>query len=156
MRIRFNFMLMLAALMAGTTVAFAAPALADSCPVGSDSCTVSPGTPTPAGLVTVSVAAGNVITVVIAPLKTNTLVFGLPFSYPPGPPCSPAYCRTSVDTGAAGIVNIDTVVIPPGPPSRFSLPNLVVVSLHPPGPCRVAVSGNTVIFTPVFPPGPPT
>lgn len=135
-------------------LAFALPAAADSCPVGSDTCTVGQGVQTPAGVVTVSVAADNVVTVVLTPAKPNTLLFAVPFAIPPGPPAIPALTRTTVVT-SAGIVNIDTVVIPPGPPARFSLPNVVVVSIHPPGPCRATVTGDTVVFTPVGAPQPP-
>jgi hypothetical protein len=132
----------------------AVPAAADTCPVGSDTCTTGQPIQTPAGTVTVSAGANNVVTVVFTPSKPNTLLFAVPFAIPPGPPGIPALTRTTVVT-AAGVVNIDTVAIPPGPPARFSLPNLVIVSIHPPSPCRVAVNGYTVVFTPVVPPGPP-
>jgi hypothetical protein len=135
-------------------VGFATTAAAVTCPVGSDTCTVDQVIQTPAGAVTVTAGTDNVVTVVLAPSKPNTLLFAVPFAVPPGPPGIPALTRTTVVT-AAGVVNIDTVAIPPGPPARFSLPNLVIVSIHPPSPCRVAVSGYTVVFTPVIPPGPP-
>lgn len=157
MRIKAKLMSMLAAvaLAAGSTVAFAVPAAADTCPVGSDTCTVGQGTQTLAGIVTVSVGANNVVTVVLAPTKPNTLLFAIPFALPPGPPCFPGYCRTSFDTGGAGVVRVDTITSSPGPPTRFSLPNLVIISIHPPNPCRVTVSGYTVVFTPLTPVGPP-
>jgi hypothetical protein len=81
-------------------------------------------------------------------------VFGVPFSYPPGPPIIPNLARASVTT-SAGVIDIDTITIAPGPPGRFTLPNLVVISIHPPSPCRAKVTGTTVVFTPVIPPGPP-
>jgi hypothetical protein len=37
----------------------------------------------------------------------------------------------------------------------FALPDLAIVSIHPPSPCRVSISGTTVVFTPIIPPGPP-
>lgn len=141
------------ALAAVSTVAFAIPVAPDTCTA--DTCVIDQPVPTPAGSVTVTVSTANVVTVTLTPAKPHTLVFGLPFSIPPGPPCSPSYCRTSVDTGGAGIVNIDTVVFPSAGTARFTLPNLVVISIHPPGPCRVAVIGTTVVFTPLTPPGPP-
>jgi hypothetical protein len=148
MRVKSKLTSMLAALAlaVGATVAFAVPVAADTC---TDTCVAGQSVQTPAGLVTVTVSTGNVVTVVLAPTKPNTLLFAVPFAIPPGPPCTPSYCRTSVDTGGAGIVNIDTVVFPQGPLSRFSLPNLVVISIHPPSPCRVAVTGFTVVFTPL-------
>ena len=35
------------------------------------------------------------------------------------------------------------------------LPDLAIVSIHPPNPCRVKTTGTTVVFTPIIPPGPP-
>ena len=155
MRIKSKLMAMLAAvtLAVGSAVAFAAPAAADVCTA--DICVVGQSVQTAAGLVTVTVSTGNIVTVVLVPTKPNTLLFAVPFAIPPGPPCSPSYCRSSVDTGGAGIVSIDTVTTPPGPPTRFSLPNLVLISIHPPSPCRVAITGFTAVFTPLTPPGPP-
>jgi hypothetical protein len=136
-------------------VGLAGPAIADSaCSVDANACTLGQGVATPAGLVVVTVSAGNVVTVQLTPVNPRTWVFGLPFSYPPGPPIVPGLQRITVIT-SGGAVNIDTVVIPPGPPARLSLPNLAVISLHPPSPCRVAVNGFTVVFTPTIPPGPP-
>jgi hypothetical protein len=106
------------------------------------------------GPVTVTVSAGNVVTVQLAPAAPGGLVFGIPFAIPPGPAALPGYARTSIAT-AGGEVDIDTVLTPPGSPSRFALPNLAIVSIHPPGPCHVRTNGTTVVFTPTFPPGPP-
>jgi hypothetical protein len=89
--------------------------------------------PTPLGLVTVSVSAANVVSVHLEPSATNTLVFGLPFSYPPGPPSLPGYARMA----------------------RFAVPNLAIISIHPGNPCRSRTIGNTGTFTPIYPPGPP-
>jgi hypothetical protein len=86
--------------------------------------------PTPLGLVTVTESATNVVTAQLAPTAPNTLVLGVPFSYPPGPPAMPGYTRTSIDT-AGGLVTIDAFMIPPGPRSRWALRNLVI-SIHPP------------------------
>jgi hypothetical protein len=142
-------------LVTGAAVATASSASADTTCTG-DICVVDNTVATPVGPATVTVSATNVVTVQLAP-TTRTAVFGIPFAIPPGPPGLPGYARTTVST-PAGVINIDTVVIPPGPPGRFALPNLAVVSIHPPGPCRVQVVGTTVTFTPitvVIPPGPP-
>jgi hypothetical protein len=109
---------------------------------------------TPLGPVTVAVTAGNVVTVQLTPTAPNTLAFGIPFAVPPGPPGLPGYARTSITT-AGGVVNIDTFLLPPGPPNQIALPNLAIVSIHPPNPCRVHTTGTTVVFTPIMPPGPP-
>ena len=53
------------------------------------------------------------------------------------------------------LVSIDTFLTPPGTATWFALPDLAVVSIHPPGPCRVQTAGTTVVFTPVAPPGLP-
>jgi hypothetical protein len=51
-------------------------------------------------------------------------------------------------------VNIDTVSIPPGPPGFVftSFTGLVIVSIHPPSPCRMTVTrtatDTVVVFTP--------
>jgi hypothetical protein len=120
-----------------------------------DTCVVGGGTvSTPLGPVTVSVTATDVVTVTLTPTVANVLVFGIPVAIPPGPPGFPGYARTTITT-VGGVVNIDTIVSPPGPPTRFALPSVAVISIHPPGPCRARTSGNTVIFTPVIPPGPP-
>jgi len=124
----------------------AAPARADA--VCTDCVTVQV-TQTSAGAVTVSATADNVVTVHVDPIAPNTFVFGLPFQYPPGPPVLPAYQRTSVITQTAGTVNIDTIVYPPGPPVRPAFPNIVIITIHPPSPCRVHTDASTVTFTPV-------
>ncbi|MGZ4710462.1 MAG: hypothetical protein ACXWBN_17140 [Acidimicrobiales bacterium] len=125
------------------------------CDPGGDVCVVVPDTvQTPVGLVTVEVSASNVVTVHLDPATPNTLVFGIPFAIPPRPPSVPGYTRTTIDT-AGGVVDIDTFQIPPGPPARFVLPDLAIISIHPPGPCRVQTSGTSVVFTPIIPPGPP-
>jgi hypothetical protein len=116
-----------------------------------DVCVSHPDTvQTPLGPVTVTVSATNVVTVQLAPTATNTLVFGVPYSIPPGPPGLPGLTRTSIDT-TRGLVTIDTFL---QPPNRLALPNLAIVSIHPPNPCRAATSGTTVVFTPILPPGP--
>ena len=140
---------------AALSAAFAAPASAASvCDPGTDICVVVPDTvQTPLGPVTVTVSAENVVTVQLTPTAPNTVVFGIPFAIPPGPPGLPGYTRTSITT-TGGVVNIDTFLVPPGPPGRFALPNLAIVSIHPPGPCRVSANGTTVVFTPIIPPGP--
>ena len=150
-------------LTAGALTAMgASPASADTtCDPGADVCVVQPdAVQTPLGVVTVSVGAGNVVTVQLAPSSPNTLLLGIPFALPPGPPCrtavvspcaAPGYAHTSVPT-AGGLVDIDTFL---GTQGRFALPSLAVVSIHPPGPCRARATGWTVVFTPVIPPGPP-
>jgi hypothetical protein len=149
-------LLLVVSLTASVLIAVpAAPAsAATACDPGSDTCVVSPDTvQTPLGPVTVTVSAANVVTVQLTPTGAGTtVVFGIPFTFPPGPPSLPGYARTIVTT-AGGEVDIDTLLTPP---SRFALPNLAIVSIHPPGPCHVRTSGTTVIFTPIFPPGPPT
>jgi hypothetical protein len=155
----------IAALAAGlilgaVAVLGASPASAYNVCAG-DFCVVYPDTvQTPLGLVTVTVSATNVVTVQLDPTTANTLVFGViaPGSTVSGCPggCGlPGYTRTSIDT-AGGLVNIDTFQIPPGPPARIALPNLAIISIHPPGPCRATTSGTTVVFTPLLPPGPPS
>jgi hypothetical protein len=136
--------------------AFATPASgATACDPGTDICVVVPDTvQTPLGTVTVTVSTANIVTVQLTPTDPNTVVSGIPFALPPGPPSLPGYTRTSITT-AGGVVNIDTFLVPPGPPGRFALPNLAIVSIHPPSPCRVLANGTTVVFTPIIPPGPP-
>ena len=148
--------LLVAGLTASAVTAFAAsPASAASvCDPGTDVCSVPDTVQTPLGPVTVTVSAGNVVTVQLTPTAPGTLVFGIPFAIPPGPPGRPGYARTSITT-AGGVVNIDTFLTPPGPPSRFAPPDLAIVSIHPPGPCRARTNGTTVVFTPIIPPGPP-
>ena len=121
-----------------------------------DICVVDNSVDTPLGPVTVTVSSANVVTVTLT-LITRTVVFGIPFTYPPGPPSRPGYTRTTIDT-AGGIINIDEILTPPGPPSRLAMPSLALISIHPPSPCRAQTTGSTVTFTPVtevIPPGPP-
>jgi hypothetical protein len=149
-------LLLSAGLTVSAVTAFAPQASAASvCNPGTDICVVVPDTvQTPLGLVTVTVSAQNVVTVQLTPTAPNTVVAGIPFAIPPGPPDLPGYSRTSITT-AGGVVNIDTFLVPPGPPGRFVLPNLAIVSIHPPSPCLVSTNGTTVVFTPIIPPGPP-
>jgi hypothetical protein len=109
---------------------------------------------TPVGPVTIAVSAANVVTVQLLPTTPSTQVIGIPFAIPPGPPGLPGYARTSITT-AGEVVDIDTFLAPPGTANRFALPDLAIVSIHPPGPCRVRTSATTVVFTPIIPPGPP-
>jgi hypothetical protein len=152
---------MLVAMTASTTGTLASLAVvpasaATTCDVGADFCVVGTQTvQTPLGPVTVTVSTTNVVTVQLAPTTPDTLVFGVPFGIPPGPPGLPGYARTSIST-TGGLINIDTVLWPQGSPSHFTAPNLAIISIHPPGPCRARTSGMTVVFTPIFPPGPPT
>jgi hypothetical protein len=119
-----------------------------------DVCVIVPDTlQTPLGLATITVSATNVVTVQFTPTTANTFVQGIPFSFPAGAKCSippgpPCFVETSLDT-AGGLVSIDTFQIPPGPPVRFAPPNLAIISLHPPSPCRVQTIGTTVVFTPI-------
>ena len=131
------------------------PASAASvCAPGADICVViTDAVQTPLGPVTVAVSAANVVTVQLTPTAPNTLVIGIPFAIPPGPPTLPGYTRTSITT-AGGVVNIDTF-LPRQGRQGVARPNLAIVSIHPPGPCRVRTSGTTVVFTPIIPPGPP-
>ena len=148
-------------LAAGLTVSAmtalaASPANAASvCAPGADTCVITDAVQTPLGPVTIEVSAANVVTVQLTPTATRTLTIGIPFAIPPGPPGLPGYARTSITTAGA-VVNIDTFLAPPASANSFALPGLAIVSIHPPGPCRVRTSGTTVVFTPVFPPGPPT
>lgn len=100
------------------------------------------------GPVTVTVSPTNVVTVHLTPVSATTWVIGIPVSFPPGPPNLAGYARSTINT-AGGVVTIDTVVTRPGPPSRFRLPNLAVISIHPPSPCRAQTVGSTVTFTPI-------
>ena len=137
------------------------PALAaTTCDPGADQCSVVPDSvQTPLGLVTVTVSEGNVVTVALTPTSPGTVLLGIPFALPPGPPCRttgnacglPGHAQASIDT-TGGLVVIDTVI---WPTSRLALPNLAIVSIHPPGPCRAQTNGMTVVFTPIVPPGPP-
>lgn len=132
----------------------AAPASAAAvCAPGTDMCVVTDTAQTPLGPVTIAVSAANVVTVQLTPTAPGTLIIGIPFAIPPGPPGLPGYTRTSITT-AGGVVDIDTFLAPPGT-SGFALPGLAVISIHPPSPCRVRTSETTVVFTPIIPPGPP-
>jgi hypothetical protein len=128
----------------------AAPARAATvCSSDGDTCVVVPDIlQTPIGPATITVNATNQVIVQLAPTMPNTIVLGFPVTPPPGPSNLPGYARSSIDT-AGGVVSLDTVQIPPGPPSRPALPSLAIVSIHPPGPCRVFTSGTTVVFTPI-------
>lgn len=149
-------LLLAAGLTAGALTTFAAsPAnAASACDPGADTCVAQQTAQTPLGPVTVVTSPGNVVTVQLAPTAPGTLAFGIPFAIPPGPPVLPGYARTSITT-SCGLVNIDTFQLPPAPPNRLALPSLMIVSIHPPSPCRVRTSETTVVFTPIFPPGPP-
>jgi hypothetical protein len=149
-------LLLLAGLTAGAMTALgASQASADSvCAPGADTCVIADTVQTPLGPVTVTVSAANVVTVQLTPIAASTLVIGIPFAIPPGPPALPGYARTSITT-AGGVVNVDTFLAPPATLSGFERPDLAIVSIHPPGPCRVKTTGTTVVFTPIIPPGPP-
>jgi hypothetical protein len=128
---------------------------ATTCDPADDTCVVVPDTAqTPLGLVTVTVSASHVVTVHLDPVKTNIIVFGVPFGYPAAPSAIPGYARTSIPT-SGGLINIDTIAVPPGPVARFSFPSVAVISIIPPGPpCRATQTGTTVVFTPITQPGP--
>ena len=137
-----------------TALAEAPASAASVCSPGTDICVIADTVQTPLGPVTIAVSAANVVTVQLTPTAPSTLVIGTPFTFPPGPPTLPGYARTSITT-AGGVVNIDTFLAPPGAANSFALPDLAIVSIHPPGPCRVRTIGTTVVFTPIAP-GPPT
>lgn len=137
-----------------TALAASQASAASACAPGADTCAIADTVQTPLGPVTVTVGAANVVTVQLTPIATSTLVIGIPFAIPPGPPALPGYTRTSVTT-AGGVVNVDTFLAPPATVNGFELPDLAIVSIHPPGPCRVKTTGTTVVFTPIVPPGPP-
>lgn len=146
-------LLLAAGLTASAMTALAAsPASAATvCAPGADTCVITDTVQTPLGPVTITVSAANVVTVQLTPTAPRTLVIGIPVAIPPGPPGLPGYARTSITT-AGGVVNIDTFLVPLRQATWFGL---AVVSIHPPGPCRVQTSGTTVVFTPIIPPGPP-
>jgi hypothetical protein len=129
------------------------------CDPGGDVCVVYPdAVQTPLGMVSVTVSSADVVTVHLDPSVANTLVIGVPISLPSGALVSgcPGGCSRTTIATAGGLVTVDTVQIPPGPPGRLALPNLAIISIHPPSPCRVRTTGSTVTFTPVqIPPGPP-
>ena len=126
----------------------AAANAATTCDPAGDVCVVTPDeVQTPLGLVSVAVSDAKVVTVHLDPNSANTLVLAVPFSLPGGLVAScPGGCtRTTIDT-TGGLVTIDTIQLSPG---RFALPNLAIISIHPPNPCRVRVTGATVVFTPI-------
>ena len=132
-------------------VLLANAAAADTCS-GDPACSGTTLT-TPAGPVTIRVNATGVATIVLTPIS-RTLVYGVPFPLPEPPiagcpgGCT-RYARSSIDT-AAGFIVIDTIVYAPGSPGFFfTPPNLALVSIHPPSPCRATTVGNTVTFTPI-------
>ena len=145
-------------LTAATLTGLAAPASAAIVCTG-DVCVVVPDTvQTPLGPATVTVGTGNVVTVQLDPTSPNTLVIGIPFTIPQGAlvaSCPGGCSRSTIDT-TGGLVTIDTFQIAPGPPTRFALPNIAIISIHPPSPCRARTVGTTVTFTPIYPPGPPS
>jgi len=149
---RLSSVVLAATVAVGSLVGLAAgPAYAATVCTG-DLCVVTPDpVQTPLGVVTITVSDANVVTVQLTPGSANTLVVGLPFTIPATaflPGCPGGCTRTTIDT-AGGMVTIDTFQVPPGPPARFALPNLAVISIHPPGPCRVSTHGTTVTFTPI-------
>jgi hypothetical protein len=157
---RVGSMLLGAGLLAVTALV-GVPAVASAstvCDPGGDVCVVYPDSvQTPLGLVSVTVSSGNVVSVHLSPTSSSTVVIGVPFTLPIGwlPGCPGGCSRTTIDT-PGGLVSIDTIVFPPGPPTRFTLPSVAIISVHPPGPCRASTTGTTVTFTPIqFPPGPP-
>ncbi len=125
----------------------------------------NPSISTPLGSATVTVSPAKVVTVDFAANDPgHTLVAALPFAIPPGPPCHvsdgtgaippgpPCFVRNTLVT-AGGTVNIDTISIPPGPPAfAFTFTSLVIISIHPPGPCRMTLTRTAtdtlVVFTP--------
>lgn len=133
----------------------AVPALADTVCTGDFCLIYADSVQTPLGLVTVSATDSNVVTVHLAPTAPNTLVYGIPFAVPPGPPCRigrsvaippgpPCHTVTTIAT-SGGLVVVDTVQSP----LHSTLPNLALISIHPPGPCTVSTTGTTVVFTPI-------
>ena len=147
--------ILVAVLGTGAILAGAASSAEASVVCTGDTCVVVPDVvPTPLGPATISVTAGNIVTVHLAPVTPGVLVLGVPVALPPGPPNLPGYTRTTF-ASTGGVVFIDTIQIPPGPPGRVALPGIAVVSIHPPNPCRAVTTGTTVVFTPLIPPGPP-
>jgi hypothetical protein len=113
----------------------------------------NPSITTPLGAATIAVSSANVVTVdFVANDPSHTFVAALPFAIPPGPPAR-GFIRNSLVT-VGGTINIDTVSIPPGPPGfgSTSFAGLVVVSIHPPSPCRMTATRTAtqtiVVFTP--------
>lgn len=131
----------------------AGPAAAGTdCSPGGDVCTIEPETiQTPVGPAAVTVTPSDVVTVHLDPYATNTLILGTAFTLPADilMPFCPGECtRTSIPT-PGGLISIDTLVFPPGPPTSPAPPNLAIVSIHPPSPCRSHTTGTTVVFTPI-------
>ena len=130
----------------------AAPVSADV--ICGDGC--STGVQTPAGTVFVSTSDTNVVTVALTPIAAaKTIVVGNPFAIPPNPILS-GFTRTTIPAGAAGTVNVDTILVPL-PPNifpGFSVLSLVIVSIQAPTRMRVSTVGTTVTFTPIIPPNP--
>ena len=153
---RAGFRTLMTVTVLGLPIALTTPSAQAATTCTGDICVVDNSVDTPLGPVTVTVSSANVVTVTLTPI-TRTVVFGIPFTYPPGPLNRPGYTRTTIDT-AGGIINIDEIPTPPGPPSRLAMPSLALISIHPPSPCRAQTTGSTVTFTPVtavIPPGPP-
>ena len=127
-----------------------AASAATVCDPGGDNCAIVPDTvQTPLGIVTVTISSTNVATVQLTPIISKVRVFGVPFGYPAAPSSISGYARTSIST-TAGLINIDTILIPPG---RFSPTNISIISIIPPGPpCRATTTGTTVVFTPITAP----
>ena len=84
-------LLLAAGLAVSTVTVFAAPPAraASVCDPGTDSCVITDTVQTPLGSVTVEVSAANVVTVQLTPTAPSTLVVGIPFAIPPGPPGCP-------------------------------------------------------------------
>jgi hypothetical protein len=135
-------------LAAASAVSLAAPASAADFICNQDSGVCDETASTPAGSVDVTVSPTNVVTVRLTPISPRTVVFGVPFGVPPAPASVPGLARTSVAT-TGGAVDIDTLVFSPRPSGRPSPPNVVVISIHPPSPCRAVTTGTTVTFTPI-------
>ena len=150
--------LFLSSLLAAALLLLALPGTASADTVCT-SVDVCPGqtVQTPLGPVTVTADPTNAVTVRFIPTDPIRII-GIP-SDPiiPGNPVVPGnpvrLFRTTVDT-TGGAVTITTVQRPQLPGLGAPL-NLAIVSIHPPSPCRETVSGTTVVFTPLIPPGPP-
>jgi hypothetical protein len=145
------------AVLAAVPVFVTASAASATTTCTGDVCVIDNTVDTPLGPVTVTVSSANVVTVYLA-ATTPTVVIGVPFTFPeiPVAGCPGGCTRTTINT-AVGVVNIDTISFPPGPPGHIARPSLAIISYLPPGPpCRVRTLGTTVTFTPIYPPGPPS